>query len=386
VSSLKVTNLQAPSAASPAIVLAADGSATAQLSSLNGGALSGARNRIINGDMRVDQRNAGASVNVSSGGFAVDRWYVDTTTNASFTGQRNAGSVTPPSGFTNYLGYTSTAAYSPGANTTCTARQFIEGFNSADLAWGTANAQTVTLSFWVRSSLLGTHSGSLSNGAGNRSYVFSFSISAANTWEYKSIVVPGDTTGTWATDNTGGIGVRFNLGTGTGTFGATATGWQAGNLVGLTTAVQISATNGATFYITGVQLEAGSVATPFERRSYGQELALCQRYYEKSYDTETAPGTNTTTGCWCSVNINAADFYDFGRCQFRVTKRTNPTITMWSTDGTFGVFFNATANANSGNSGSRFVGQNGCSFFSSNSAMSPNTAAVYTHWSATSEL
>jgi hypothetical protein len=170
--------------------------------------------------------------------------------------------------------------------------------------------------------------------------------------------------------------------TGSGTAGA----WTAGNFTSATGALSVVGTNGATFYITGVQLEAGTVATPFERRSYGAELALCQRYYEKSYDTETAPGTNTTTGCWCSVNINAADFYDFGRCQFRVTKRTNPTIAMWSTDGTFGVFFNATAGSNSGNSGSRFVGQNGCSFFSSNSAMSPNTAAVYTHWSATSEF
>ncbi len=271
-STINVTNLAGPSSTGTA----------ATLSSINGGPLAGTRNRIINGDMRIDARNNGASINVSTGGFAVDRWTINTTLNASFNGQRNAGSVTPPTGFTNYLGYTSTAAYSPGVNTTCTARQAIEGFNCADLAWGTANAQAVTLSFWVRSSLSGTHSGSLSNSAGNRSYVFSFSISAANTWEYKSIVVPGDTTGTWATDNTLGIGVRFNLGTGTGTYGASATGWQAGNLVGLTTAVQVSATNGATFYITGVQLEPGTVATPFERRSYGQELALCQRYYLKT--------------------------------------------------------------------------------------------------------
>lgn len=173
--------------------------------------------------------------------------------------------------------------------------------------------------------------------------------------------------------------------TGTATATVNGTSVAKGGTVTLTGGTNCTVRfSGGTFSLP--QLEPGTVATPFERRSYGQELSLCQRYYEKSYDTETAPGTNTTTGCWCSVNINAAAFYDFGRCQFRVTKRTNPTIAMWSTDGTFGVFFNTTAGSNSGNSGSRFVGQNGCSFFSSNSAMSPSNAAVYTHWSATSEL
>ena len=323
-STLKTTNLQNASAASPAIVLAADGSATAQLSSLNGGPLAGTRNRIINGDMRIDQRNNGAAVSfTATGPWVVDRWLVDTTGNASFTGQRNAGSVTPPTGFTNYLGYTSTAAYTPGANTTCCPRQAIEGFNCADFAWGTANAQTVTLSFWVRSSLSGTHSGSLSNEAGNRSYVFSYSITAANTWEYKTLVIPGDTSGTWNTSNGYGIGVRFNLGTGTGTFGTTSTGWQAGNLVGLTSAVQVSATNGATFYITGVQLEAGTVATTFERISYSQSLQLCQRYCVK-YGGINANEYITPYG------LTYVSGGNYVAAVFPVEMRAAPTVT-WST-------------------------------------------------------
>jgi hypothetical protein len=382
VSSLKVTNLQHASAASPAIVLASDGTATAQLSSLNGGALSGARNRIINGDMRIDQRNAGASVTPTSAQYVVDRFRYTASQASKITQQR---STTAPNIFTNSLLSTVASAVTAGAADYFGIEQLIEGFNCADLAWGTASAQSITVSFWVRSSVTGTYAIRLTNDASNRSYVATYSISAANTYEYKTVVVPGDTSGTWYTDNQSGITIWWDLGSGSN-FNTSAGSWAAGNFTRTSGCVNWISNSGATFYITGVQLEAGSVATPFERRSYGQELALCQRYYEKSYDTETAPGTNTTTGCWCSVNINAADFYDFGRCQFRVTKRANPTILMWSTDGTFGVFFNATANANSGNSGSRFAGQNGCSFFSSNSAMSPNTAAVYTHWSATSEL
>ena len=253
-------------------------------------------NRIINGDMRIDQRNAGAAV---TSGFPVDRWKQDKTTGASFSYQRNAGGVAPPAGFTNYLGCTSTDAYPPATNTTVTIRHYIEGFNTADFAWGTTDAKTVTLSFWVRTSVAGAHSGHVSGAGALRAYVFSFTVSSANTWEYKTITIPGDTSGTWVTDNGLGALVGFNLGTGTGTFGTTTTGWQAGNLVGLTTAVQVSATNGATLYITGVQLEAGSVATPCERRPYGTELALCQRYAfvaDGGSGIAGAAGATTNTG------------------------------------------------------------------------------------------
>lgn len=289
----------------------------------------GYRNRIINGGMRIDQRNNGAAI---TSGYPVDRWRLDTTSQASFSLQRNAGSVTAPVGFSHYLGATSTASYTPAANTTALFSQPIEGFNASDFMWGTANAATVTLSFWVRSSLTGTHSGAITNGATTRSYVFSYTISSANTWEYKTIVVPGDTSGVWTTDNTQWGTVRFNLGTGSGTFGTTSTGWQAGNIVGLTTAVQVSATNGATFYLTGVQLEAGSVATPFERRPYGLELALCQRYYEKSYDQAVVPGTAGASNPLLvySQNYSSSTLSGGAYFQYSVRKRAAGTVTVYS--------------------------------------------------------
>ena len=313
-SSIKVTNLQAPSAASPAIVLASDGSATAQLSSLNGGALSGARNRIINGDMRIDQRNAGASVTPTvDNEYVLDRWRADLSVSSKYSVQQNAGSVTPPAGHTNYLGVTSLSAYSVGASDYFMVEQAIEGFNISDLAWGSASAATVTLSFWVRSSLTGTFGGSVMNSAANRSYPFTYSISAANTWESKTVTIPGDTTGTWVTNS--GIGIRlfFGLGVG-GNNSGTAGSWAAAGRLGATGATSVVGTNGATFYITGVQLEAGSVATPFERRSFGQELALCQRYYEV--------GTSGFTG-YATAGIGVG-----AHVAFAATKRATPTIAL----------------------------------------------------------
>jgi hypothetical protein len=159
----------------------------------------------------------------------------------------------------------------------------IEGNNVADLAWGTANAKAVTLSFWVRSSLTGTFGGGLRNSNLSRNYVFSYSISAADTWEYKTITVPGDATGTWLTDT--GIGIDLVFSMGAGPDAQLSAGLWTSTTVqvasGVTGQVNVCATSGATWQITGVQLEAGSVATPFERRPYGTELQLCQRYYYK---------------------------------------------------------------------------------------------------------
>ena len=237
------------------------------------------RNRIINGDMRIDQRNAGASVTLGSGTvYTLDRFAVQSGSASKLSAQQNAGSVTPPTGFRNYLGLTSLSAYSVGAGEIFAFRQYIEGFNVADLNWGTASAATVTLSFWVRSSLTGTFGGSVNNNS-NRSYPFTYTISSANTWEQKTITIAGDTSGTWATGNTTGLLLEIGLGVGS-TYSGTAGAWTGSYFSSATGATSVVGTNGATFYITGVQLEVGTTATSFDYRPYGTELALCQRYYQ----------------------------------------------------------------------------------------------------------
>jgi len=255
------------------------GITTAYIGAVNDGPISGARNKIINGDMRIDQRNAGVSTVVStagSGGYTLDRWNCVELTDGVATVIRSG---TAPVGFTSSLLWTTTTAdASLAATQYCGISHFIEGFNISDLSWGTANAVPVTLSFWVRSSLTGTFGGAIRNPAGTRSYPFTYTISSANTFEYKTITIPGDTSGTYLTDNSAGIQIHFSLGTGSN-FTGTAGSWAAANYIAATSEnAPVIGTLNATWYLTGVQLEPGTVATPFERRSYGQELALCQRY------------------------------------------------------------------------------------------------------------
>ena len=263
---------------------------------LNIGQIGGTRNRIINGAMVIDQRNAGASIVGNNGVFPVDRWVTTSSQASKYDIGQNEGAVTPPAGFTNYLGVTSSSAYTVGASETFSIRQLIEGYNVADLGWGTANAQSVTLSFWVRSSLTGTFGGTLKASGGTRTYPFTYTISASNTWEQKAITVAGDTTGTWLTTNGIGLQIQFGLGVGA-TLSGTAGAWSGSNFNSATGATSVVGTSGATWYITGVQLEAGDTATPFEHRSYGQELALCQRYYQV-WRSPQALGA----GIWYDVN------------------------------------------------------------------------------------
>jgi hypothetical protein len=270
------------------------------------------KNRIINGAMVIDQRNAGASITANNNVFAVDRFKFQATQSSKGTLQQ---STTAPTGFINSLLFTSSSAYSITSTDFFVHTQNIEGYNILDLAWGTANASTVTLSFWVRSSLTGTFGGVIQNNAQDYNYPFSFTISAANTWEKKNITIVGPTSGTWLTTNGRGINLLFGLGVGA-TYSGTAGTWTTSNVFSVTGATSVVGTSGATFYITGVQLEIGSTATPFERRLYGQELANCQRYYFKvapgngGYLTETAFAISTTGA--------------YGANKFPVTMRTAP--------------------------------------------------------------
>jgi hypothetical protein len=310
-STISVINVKHPSSASNNLVTDSSGNTTAAGTVAMGSSF--LRNRIINGAMVIDQRNAGASVAATNGGYALDRWRAELSGGGAFSIQQ---STTAPTGFANSSFITVTTADASIASTDYyDYQQFIEGYNVADLGWGTSAAQTVTLSFWVRSSVTGTFAGSLVNSAANRSYVFTYAISASNTWEQKSVTIPGDTSGTWLTTSGRGIAVSFDLGNGS-SYQGTAGSWLSTYAVGTSTSVKLISTLSATWYITGVQLEVGTVATPFERRLYGTELALCQRYYI------SAPLPSIV------FNIN-----QYSSANFPVTMRASPTVTVTPTGG-----------------------------------------------------
>jgi hypothetical protein len=267
----------------------------------------GFKNRIINGAMMIDQRNAGASVTASADGYCLDRWKTYLSGGGVMTAQQVS---TAPAGFINSALFTVTTADSSiAAGDVYGVQQMVEGLNCADLGWGTANAQTITISFWVRSSVTGTYTVSVRNSSDARSYLATYTVNAANTFEQKTITIAGDTTGTWLTTN--GVGVRlwFDLGAGS-TYTGSAGAWSAGTLTHATGSTNWIATNGATFYITGVQLEKGSTATSFDYRPYGTELALCQRYYQ----IVPFVGTGVSTG-----EMGASG-------HFKVTMRTTPSL------------------------------------------------------------
>jgi len=284
----------------------------------------GFKNRIINGAMMVDQRNAGASVTPTASAYTLDRWQANLSVTSKYSVQQQTSVV--PAGFSSAMKITSLSAYSVGAGENFAMAQSIEGYNIADLGWGTANAQAVTLSFRVYSSLTGTFGGSLINASANRSYPFTYSIPAANTWTTISITVAGDTSGTWGTTNGTGIGLYFGLGVGS-TSSGTAGSWAGSLYFSATGATSVVGTNLATFYITGVQLEKGSTATSFDYRPYGTELMLCQRYFQQ-WDG---------SGAVCMAYGNTANTNLVAVFPLKVTMRTAPTGITVSSAGAFSI-------------------------------------------------
>lgn len=325
------------------------------------------RNRIINGAMVIDQRNGGAAITVNNGslnGAGCDRWqFAGETSDGVYTAQRLT--TTPPTGFTHYTRLSvTTADASIGSSQRYSIIYKLEGHTVADFDFGKSTAKTVTLSFWVRSSVTGTFSGSFRNNAGNRSYPFTYNISSANTWEYKTVTIAGDTTGTWETTTSTGIFLSFDLGSGS-TLRGPAGAWAAADYRGATGATSLISTLNATFDITGVQLESGSVATPFEYRPIGLELSLCQRYYETNdYDIFNVGSTT-----------NGVIYYQY--TSFNVSKRAAPTVTYNST---FASGFNTSS------IGTNLSAVNGISWSASASATTTGSLYILTAWKASAEL
>jgi hypothetical protein len=292
----------------------------------------GFKNRIINSGMVIDQRNAGASVTITNTGartYTIDRWSGYGSAASKFSIQQTPSATETgfatrvAAGFTNYLACTSASAYSVGSGDIFNLAQNIEGLNIADLGWGTASAKTVTLSFLAYSSLTGTFGGALTNSSNNRCYPFSYTISSANTWTPISITIAGDTSGTWGTGTGIGIGVSFSLGMGS-TYTGTANAWTGSLILAPTGSVSVVGTNGATFYITGVQLEKGSTATSFDYKPYGTELQLCQRYYERWVNDRNGGGTQNIFILYGIGGGNAISCTQ----SWAVAKRTAPTVTI----------------------------------------------------------
>ena len=298
--------------------------------SISGGAYIlnlGGANKIINGDMAIDQRNGGASVTPSAGGYSVDRMRCALSAASKYTVQQDGGSLTAPAGATHWACVVSSSSYSLSAGDYFAFEQFIEGQNIADLNWGTANAKTVTLSFLVQSTLTGTFGGSLENSASNRSYPFTYTISTANTWEQKSITVAGDTSGTWLT--TTGIGIRVQLGLGVGTtYSGTAGAWAAADYLSATGAVSVVSTSGAKLAITNLKLEVGSIATPFVPDDYQVSFVKCQRY-TRAITGNGSVQVNNIAGF--SLNASSA----LTRLTLQPPMRAAPSL---SVSGTYGIY------------------------------------------------
>lgn len=287
----------------------------------------GFKNRIINGDMRIDQRNSGSSITPTAGQYSTDRWQTALNVSSKISLQRVADA---PAGFTYSLKATSLSAYAIGSGELVSIRQYIEGYNFADLDWGLSTAKPAALSFWVKSSLTGNFGGIVGNDS-DRTYPFLYTINAANTWEYKTVYISsGPTSGYRDITNSVGASVIFSFGAGSSFLG-TSGQWNNANQYGATGQTSLVATNGATMQITGVQLEKGSTVTDFDYRPHGYELQLCHRYYKQYIGASSPAFTRIAIG----ENVGTS------RCDpvivYGVPMRSAPTLSV-SANSHFGIY------------------------------------------------
>lgn len=293
----------------------------------------GRRNLVINGGMRISQRGTSFTGHGAGVNYGLDRFFDYHNSDGAFTISQETSVV--PTDFTHALKVqTTTADSSIAAGQRLIVGTRMEGYTVHHLKWGTSDAKTVTLSFYVRSSVTGTHGGAIGNGADNRNYPFTYTISSADTWERKIITIPGDTTGTWATDSGRSTQVIWGLGVGS-TYSGTAGAWAAGDVNSATGATTgVLGTLNATWYLTGVQLEKGSVATDFEHLSYGEEIALCQRYYEQGTFSQRQSGSiirigqnyHTRKRANASVNV----YYDGNKATAGTINVSNTNNSGWN--------------------------------------------------------
>lgn len=346
--------------------------------SLGAGNASLMKNRIINGAMVIDQRNAGTSINTDNGViFTVDRFFFleDAATTATTQQVSDA-----PAGFSYSFKFTNSSTTATPSYAQLVQR--IEGYNVADLSFGTSNAKTVTLSFWVKSSLTGQFSASLRNSDSNRSNVSTYTINSANTWEYKTITFVGDTSGTWLKTNGNGLEVIYRIAGSGGT--SSLNQWTATGDAFASGTVNVMGTSSATWQITGVQLEVGSVATGYEYRDFGKELQMCQRYYETSYAIGTAVGADLAPASFRGVcNATYASSNYFGSVVFKVYKRGEPTVTFYTSTTAGSLAGYTTGGASTVTATAQNASQFGCSGVISSVT---NLQFVQGNWTASAEL
>lgn len=305
-STIKVDAIRSNSASSDAITLDSNGKCAVTGTTITGTTVTADtgkfsnlpnRNLIINGAMKVQQRAAGNYTTVQNGYMGIDRFHVWASNASKLTYEPSTDS---PTGFSSSFKITSTSAFTPSSGAYFYIGQKIEGHNWEQLEYGTSNAKTITISFWVKSSITGTWSGIVKNNAQDRTFPWEYTISSADTWEKKTITVAGCPDGTWLTGTGAGAWIYFCIGNHSTSYLGSANSWQSQNLIGTTGSNSLVNTNGATWYMTGLKVEEGSTATDFEHTLFGDELLKCQRYYFRETATYYAGlgyGTNASSNC-----------------------------------------------------------------------------------------